>query len=282
MTTNTNQKNILITGVSSGFGRAFATAAIAEGHHVIGTVRKQTDLAAFTALSPAQTTGIILDVTDFDAIPGAIKKIETDIGPIDVLINNAGYGHEGLLEESPLAELEAQFRVNVFGAVAMIKAVLPHMRSRKRGHILNVTSMGGFITMPGISYYCGSKFALEGISETLASEVAGLGIHVTAIEPGSFRTDWAGRSMVRSDRSISDYDALFDPIRDARQKKSGNQAGDPAKAAKAVMDILNAPNPPVHLLLGRDALSLVRTKLDDLQAEFNTWEHVTTSTDFDA
>ncbi|OSQ31171.1 oxidoreductase [Thalassospira sp. MCCC 1A03138] len=282
MTTNTNPKNILITGVSSGFGRAFATAAVAEGHHVIGTVRKQADLAAFTALSPAQTTGIILDVTDFDAIPDAIKKIETDIGPIDVLINNAGYGHEGLLEESPLAELEAQFRVNVFGAVAMIKAVLPHMRSRKRGHILNVTSMGGFITMPGISYYCGSKFALEGISETLASEVAGLGIHVTAIEPGSFRTDWAGRSMVRSDRSISDYDSLFDPIRDARQKKSGNQAGDPARAAKAVMDILNAPNPPVHLLLGRDALSLVRTKLDDLQAEFNTWEHVTTSTDFDA
>lgn len=282
MTTNTNPKNILITGVSSGFGRAFATAAIAEGHHVIGTVRKQGDLGAFTALSPAQTTGIILDVTDFDAIPGAIKQIETDIGPIDVLINNAGYGHEGLLEESPLAELEAQFRVNVFGAVAMIKAVLPHMRQRRRGHILNVTSMGGFITMPGISYYCGSKFALEGISETLASEVAGLGIHVTAIEPGSFRTDWAGRSMVRSDRSISDYDALFDPIRDARQKKSGNQAGDPAKAAKAVMDILNVPNPPVHLLLGRDALSLVRTKLDNLQREFTQWEHITTSTDFDA
>ncbi len=282
MTTNTNPKNILITGVSSGFGRAFATAAIAEGHHVIGTVRKQADLAAFTALSPAKTTGIILDVTDFEAIPGAIKQIETDIGPIDVLINNAGYGHEGLLEESPLAELEAQFRVNVFGAVAMIKAVLPNMRQRRLGHILNVTSMGGFITMPGISYYCGSKFALEGISETLASEVAGLGVHVTAIEPGSFRTDWAGRSMVRSDRSISDYDALFDPIRDARQKKSGNQAGDPAKAAKAVMDILNVPNPPMHLLLGRDALSLVRTKLDDLQAEFNTWEHITTSTDFDA
>ncbi len=282
MTKTTNPKNILITGVSSGFGRAFATAAIAEGHRVIGTLRKQADLDAFTALSPTKTTGLILDVTDFDAIPGAIKQIETDIGPIDVLINNAGYGHEGLLEESPLAELEAQFRVNVVGAVAMIKAVLPHMRHRRRGHILNVTSMGGFITMPGISYYCGSKFALEGISETLASEVAGLGIHVTAIEPGSFRTDWAGRSMVRSDRSISDYDALFDPIRDARQKKSGNQAGDPARAAKAVMDILNAPNPPVHLLLGRDALSLVRTKLDDLQAEFNTWEHVTTSTDFDA
>ncbi len=282
MTTTTNPKNILITGVSSGFGRAFAAAAIAEGHHVIGTVRKQADLAAFTALSPPQTTGVILDVTDFEAIPGAIKQIETNIGPIDVLINNAGYGHEGLLEESTLAELEAQFRVNVFGAVAMIKAVLPHMRQRRRGHILNVTSMGGFITMLGISYYCGSKFALEGISETLASEVAGLGIHVTAIEPGSFRTDWAGRSMVRSDRIISDYDALFDPIRDARQKKSGNQAGDPARAAKAVMHILNASNPPVHLLLGRDALDLVREKLDHLGREIATWEHLTTSTDFDA
>ncbi|OSQ48883.1 oxidoreductase [Thalassospira alkalitolerans] len=278
--TSPPKKTILITGVSSGFGRAFAKAALAEGHNVIGTVRKETDLAAFTALSPHKTTGIILDVSDFDAIPPAITQIEQEVGAIDVLINNAGYGHEGLLEESPLQELQDQFSVNVFGAVAMIKAVLPYMRQRKSGHILNVTSMGGFITMPGISYYCGSKFALEGISEALAKEVAGLGIHVTAIEPGSFRTDWAGRSMVRSERHIPDYNDLFDPIRQARQNKSGQQAGDPQKAAQALMQIIKSPNPPVHLLLGRDALALVRGKLDDLQREISAWEHITTSTDF--
>src|SRR6202000_2847148 len=144
-----------------------------------------------------------------------------------------------------MEDLQRQFAANVFGPVAMIKAVLPGMRQRRRGHIVNVTSMGGFITMPGISYYCGSKFALEGISEALAKEVAGFGIHVTALAPGSFRTDWAGRSMVRTGRSIADYDSLFDPIRQAREEKSGKQAGDPDKAAKALLKIVADKNPPV-------------------------------------
>src|SRR5690606_32140602 len=158
---------------------------------------------------------VVLDVTDFSAIDSTVAWVIEKVGPIDVLVNNAGYGHEGALEESPLEEMRHQFDVNVFGAVAMIKAVLPSMRMRRTGHIINITSMGGFITMPGIAYYCGSKFALEGISETLAKEVAGFGIKVTAVAPGSFRTDWAGRSMVRSPRRIADYDALIDPIRAA-------------------------------------------------------------------
>jgi NAD(P)-dependent dehydrogenase (short-subunit alcohol dehydrogenase family) len=271
-------KTLLITGVSSGFGRALAQAALAAGHRVVGTVRSPQAQQAFEALG-AGAVGRVLDVTDFDAIPGVVDAIEADIGPLDVLVNNAGYGHEGVLEESPLDELRRQFDVNVFGAVAMIKAVLPGMRRRRRGHIVNITSMGGFITMPGIAYYCGSKFALEGMSETLGKEVAPLGIHVTAVAPGAFRTDWAGRSMVRTPRSITDYDALFDPIREARQSRSGHQPGDPAKAARAILTLLDAPHPPAHLLLGSDALELVRGKLAALEAELATWEAVTRSTD---
>ncbi|MBK1881385.1 oxidoreductase [Luteolibacter pohnpeiensis] len=272
---------VLITGVSSGFGRAFATAALTAGHRVVGTVRKKEDVDAFESLAPDRAHAVILNVTHFDCIDPAVAAIEAAHGPIDVLINNAGYGHEGLLEESSLAEMRHQFDVNVFGAVAMMKAVLPGMRQRRSGRIINITSMGGYITMPGIAYYCGSKFALEGISETLGREVKHLGIHVTAVAPGSFRTDWAGRSMVRSERRIPDYDALFDPIRQAREEKSGKQAGDPAKAAAVVLDLLADPNPPVHLLLGRDAVQLVRGKIATLQAEISAWEAISYSTDFE-
>jgi NAD(P)-dependent dehydrogenase (short-subunit alcohol dehydrogenase family) len=275
------QKTFLVTGVSSGFGKAFATAALQAGNRVIGTVRNDAAKQDFEKLG-SNATAILLDVTDFEKIEPAITAVQQTVGPIDVLINNAGYGHEGILEESPLSDLTAQFNVNVFGAVAMIKAVLPTMRQRKSGHIINITSMGGFITMPGISYYCGSKFALEGISETLASEVAHLGIHVTAIAPGSFRTDWAGRSMVRTDRSIDDYNTLFDPIREARTAKSGQQAGDPAKAAQVMLDLVNHDTPPTHLLLGADAMSLVRTKLASLADEITRWEDISRSTAFDA
>jgi len=278
---SSTQKTFLVTGVSSGFGKAFATAALQAGNRVIGTVRNDAAKQDFEKLG-SNATAILLDVTDFEKIEPAITAVQQTAGPIDVLINNAGYGHEGILEESPLDEMIAQFNVNVFGAVAMIKAVLPTMRQRKSGHIINITSMGGFITMPGISYYCGSKFALEGISETLASEVAHLGIHVTAIAPGSFRTDWAGRSMVRTDRSIDDYNTLFDPIREARTAKSGQQAGDPAKAAQVMLDLVNHDTPPTHLLLGADAMSLVRNKLASLADEITRWEDISRSTAFDA
>ncbi|MGF6772397.1 NAD(P)-dependent dehydrogenase (short-subunit alcohol dehydrogenase family) [Paraburkholderia sp. GAS199] len=273
-------KTFLITGVSSGFGRAFAQAALDAGHTVIGTVRNDAAREAFEALAAGRAHALILDVTDFDAIAPAITAVTATTGPVDVLVNNAGYGHEGTLEESPLDDMRRQFDVNVFGAVAMIKAVLPAMRERRSGHIVNITSMGGFITMPGIAYYCGSKFALEGISETLSKELAGFGIKVTAVAPGSFRTDWAGRSMVRAGRSIADYDALFDPIRAAREAKSGKQAGDPEKAAQALLQIVEADNPPVHLLLGSDALDLVRAKLASLTAEIEAWETLSRSTDF--
>lgn len=274
-----NPKTLLITGASSGFGQALIREALAAGHRVVGTVRQQPAVAQLEALAPGRAFGRLLDVTDHAAIESVIDDIETKVGPLDVLVNSAGYGHEGILEESPLEAMRRQFEVNVFGAVAMIKAVLPRLRERRSGHILNITSMGGHITMPGIAYYCGSKFALEGISEALAKEVEGFGIAVTAVAPGSFRTDWAGRSMVRSPRSIADYDALFDPVRQARQEKSGKQLGDPAKAARAMLAAIEAEVPPRHLLLGSDALGLVRQKLAALGEEITRWESLTRSTD---
>ena len=274
-------KTLLITGVSSGFGRAFATAALDAGHIVVGTLRNDGACAEFEALAPGRAHAVVLDVTDSAAIEPALARVLRKVGRIDVLVNNAGYGHEGTMEESGLDDIRRQFDVNVFGAVAMTKAVLTAMRERRSGHIVNITSMGGFITMPGIAYYCGSKFALEGISEVLAKEVAAFGVHVTAIAPGSFRTDWAGRSMVRAERHVTDYDAVFDPIREARQAKNGRQPGDPAKAAQALLKVIAAEKPPVHLLLGKDALALVRAKLASMAEEIDAWEAVSASTDHD-
>jgi len=271
-----------ITGVSTGFGRAIADAALHAGDFVAGSVRKDEDRAAFEALAPDRAYAVVLDVTDEAAIQPTIDRIEREIGAIDILVNNAGYGHEGLVEESTLDELRRQFDVNVFGAVAVIKAVLPAMRVRRRGRILNITSMGGLMTLPGLAYYHGSKFALEGFSESLGKEVKHLGIHVTAVEPGSFRTDWAGRSMVRAARTIADYDSLMDPIRERRQAVSGNQLGDPTMLAAAIMTLAASDEPPAHLLLGSDALRLVSEKLELLRAEFAKWREVTLSTDFPA
>jgi short-subunit dehydrogenase len=274
------KKTLVITGASGGLGLAFADAALQAGHRVIGTVRRENDRVAFKAQHRTRADAVILDVSRFDKVETVVHGVEKDFGPIHVLVNNAGYGHEGILEESPLTELVRQFEVNVFGAVAMIKAVLPYMRQRRRGHIVNITSMAGYAGLPGIAYYSGSKFALEGISDALAKEVKDLGIKVTAIAPGSFRTEWAGRSMVRSGRTIADYDAVFDPVRKRRQEHSGHQAGDPAKAAQALLRIIDARDPPTHLLLGHDAKQLVEERIAALGEEMRNWDAVARSTDF--
>ncbi|MBU6953984.1 oxidoreductase [Hahella sp. HN01] len=274
-----SSKTLLITGVSSGFGRALAQQALEAGHKVVGTVRQPDDLMAFEALHASRAFGRRLDVTEWASIDAVVAEIESTVGPIDVLVNNAGYGHEGLLEESSMADIRRQFDVNVFGGVAMIKAVLPAMRQRRQGRILNITSMGGYITMPGITDYCGSKFAMVGVSEALGKELRPFNIFVTSVAPGSFRTDWAGRSMVRTPRSIADYDASFDPIRKARLEKSGKQLGDPIKAAAAILRVIDAEQPPAHLLLGSDALELVREQLQALQRDIDAWESLTRSTD---
>jgi NAD(P)-dependent dehydrogenase (short-subunit alcohol dehydrogenase family) len=274
-------KTFLITGVSSGLGRALAEAALADGHRVAGTVRSAQARAAFEALRPGRSIAFLLDVSDTHAVPRVVTEVEADVGPIDVLVNNAGYGFEGLVEEASLVDLRRQLDVNVIGAVAVIQAVLPYLRKRRRGHIVNVTSMGGLTAFPGLAFYHASKFALEGITETLRQEVAPFGIAVTAVEPGRFRTDWAGRSMLRAPPRIADYDETYDPIRTSRSQGSGSQPGDPDKAARAILTLVASPNPPGHLLLGGDALHLVRAKLDALAAEMRAWESLSLSTNFD-
>ncbi|SFQ79897.1 oxidoreductase [Amycolatopsis rubida] len=273
-------KLFLITGASSGLGRAFAEAALQAGHTVVGTVRKQADAAEFEQLQPGKSLARILDVTDDDAVFQTVDEIEAEVGPIDVVIANAGYGHEGVFEESTMAELRAQFEVNVFGVVATVKAVLPYLRRRRRGHILGVTSMAGLITVPGTSFYQGSKYAVEGILETVGKEVAPFGVHVTAIAPGSFRTDWAGRSMVRTDRSVPDYDQVMNPVREHRLAASGKQLGNPRQAAEAVLHILDVPNPPAHLVLGSDALRLIANGRAAVDKEISEWAELSRSTDF--
>ncbi|MET0746923.1 MAG: oxidoreductase [Rhizobium sp.] len=271
-------KTVFITGANSGFGLAIAAAATRIGHTVIGTVRSEASRAILADALPAVKT-VLCDVTEFDRIDDVVRQAEEAHGPVDVLINNAGYGHEGVLEESPIEEMRRQFDVNVFGAVAVAKAFLPLFRTRRRGFIVNVTSMGGMITMPGIAYYCGSKFALQGISEVMRAEMAPFGVHVTTLCPGSFRTDWAGRSMVRTQRTIADYDSLFDPIREGRQAKSGHQLGNPDKLAAAVMELIESENPPPQLLLGSDALTHVSSRIASLQQEIEAWKALTVSTD---
>lgn len=272
------QRIFFITGASSGFGRALAEAAVADGNRVVGTVRRAEDAEALEALGDLASAEI-LDVTDDDAIAAAVARTEAEVGPIDVVVANAGYGQEGTMEESTMAELRQQFEVNVFGAVATIKAVLPAMRRRRSGHVIGITSMGGLMTIPGLTFYHGSKFALEGILGSLAKEVGPLGIKVTAVAPGSFRTDWAGRSMVRAASEIADYEPIFGPLRANREAASGNQLGDPAAAARAILEIVAAAEPPAHLLLGSDALRLVRADRAAMDAEIDAWEVLSRGTD---
>ena len=227
--------NWLITGVSSGFGRALAEAVVKKGGSVAGTVRKDKDKSAFEAIAPGRAFAILLDVTDEKAVHRGVKEAEQKLDGIDVLVNNAGYGFEGALEEASLADFRAQFDVNVFGAVAMMQAVLPLMRARRRGHIVNISSIGGLAAFPGIGAYHGSKFALEGISESLAKEVKHLGIKVTIVEPGGFRTDWAGRSMQHIEHTIADYEPSAGTFRRSLAERDGRQAGDPRKAAEAII-----------------------------------------------
>ncbi len=272
--------NWLITGTSSGFGRALAAAALARGDKVAGTLRNQAAIASFEKLAPGRAFGILLDVTDEAKVRAGVAEAEQKTGGIDVLVNNAGYGFEGAIEEASLAQVRAQFDVNVFGAVAMIQAILPHMRKRRNGHIINISSIGGLTGLPGVGVYNGSKFALEGISEALAKEVKPLGIKVTIVEPGAFRTDWAGRSLVRVEKTIDDYESTAGEFRRALAKRNGHQQGDPRKAAAAIILAVEAEHPPLHLLLGPDALQAAGEKLGALQAEILKWAPISTSTNF--
>lgn len=262
-------KTILITGVSSGLGRAIAETALARGHKVVGTLRDEAQRQAFEQILPGRSIGRLLDVTDTSTIVPLVHAAETEHGPLDVLINNAGYGLRGVVEEIAIDDLRRQFEVNVFAPAALIQAVLPGMRSRRRGHIVNMSSMGGVVTFPGLGAYNSSKFAILGLGDALAQEVAPLGIHVTTVQPGVFRSDWGSRSLSEAKHVIADYDWVFDPA-----QKPDLKWGDPAALASVVMEAIAADNPPLHLLVGPTAIRLVRARLAALSDEINQWEQL--------
>jgi NAD(P)-dependent dehydrogenase (short-subunit alcohol dehydrogenase family) len=279
--TTTNPSVWFITGVSSGFGRSLAEAALARGDKVVGTVRNDAQIASFEELAPGRAHGVLLDVTDAAAVPHAIEQAQTRAGAIDILVNNAGYGLFGALEEVSDQEARQVFDTNVFGTVNVIRAVLPHFRQRNRGHIVNFSSVAGMIGIAGCSFYCASKHAIEGLSESLAQELQPFGIGVTIVEPGGFRTNFAGGSLKWSEGVSPAYAETIGKMRGFMSSYHGTQTGDPAKAAKAIVSAVCADVPPLRLALGPDAVGIVRSKLASVQANLDSWVDVSSSTDFD-
>jgi NAD(P)-dependent dehydrogenase (short-subunit alcohol dehydrogenase family) len=267
----------LITGVSGGLGREIALAAIARGDTVFGTVRKAKDADAFELLGGQ---ALVLDVTDEAAVRAGVAQAEAAAGRIDILVNNAGYGLVGAVEEASLDEVRAQFETNVMGPLAMLKAVLPAMRARRGGRIINITSVSGLAVWAGTGVYCASKWALEGLTQTLAAEVAELGIKVTNVAPGGLRTSFgAGSKAIVADK-IADYDGLARDAERIMADHAGSEPGDPAKAAQAILAIADEAAPPLHLLLGEDALKYAGYAAAGLAADIDTWKDLTLSIGF--
>ncbi len=270
----------LITGCSRGLGLALAREALAAGYRVVATARDASRLDALVREHGDTALALELDVCDAAQAEAAVAAASARFGAVDVLVNNAGYGYLGAIEEGEEAAVRALFETNVYGTWNLIRAALPGMRERGRGHVVNVSSVGGLTTFPGVGFYHMTKFAVEGLSETLAKELAPLGIGVTVVAPGAFRTEFRGESMHRSARRIASYAATAGAARDGVLAGHGKQRGDPARAARALIAALEAPRPPLHLVLGADALALVRAKLGALSAELDAWETVTCGTDF--
>ena len=275
-------KRWMITGVGGGLGAALASAALGRGDAVAGTAREAAALVAFEAVAPGRSHGFRLDLRDEEEIATVARAAEAALAGIDVLVNNAGYGLVGAVEEASAAEIRAQFEVNLFSQMAMMRAVLPFMRARRAGHIVNVTSVSGLATWAGTGVYCASKFALEAIGQTLAREVAELGIAVTNVAPGGMRTDYAGRSLVAARSRIADYDGTARQAKIILAEHVGKESGDPARVARAILAAVDAERPPMHLLLGADALHYAEGQIAALQADIEAWRAVTLSTDFGA
>jgi len=270
----------LITGCSTGFGRALTTAVLERGHRVVVTARDPDSIQDLVAGRDGQAIAIALDVTDRDQSEEAVAHAERTFGRIDVLVNNAGIGYFGAIEESEEPEVRRMFEINVFGLARMIHLVLPGMRKRRSGHVVNISSIGGLRSFPAVGYYNATKFAVNGLSEALALEVAPLGIKVTIIEPSGFRTDWAGRSANESPNEIADYAETAGANRRTLRGYSGNQPGDPVRAAEAILKVVESKEPPLHLLLGKAALGGARRKLDEMRKDFDAWEETTVGADF--
>lgn len=274
------KKTWLITGCSTGLGRAFAEEVLASGDNVVVTARKATDLKAFREDYPETAQIEALDVTNPQQVTAVVTRAKERFGAIDVLLNNAGYGLRGAVEEAASEEIRAVFETNFFGTVRMIQAVLPSMREAGSGTIVNVSSIAGRFAMPGSAFYAASKFAIEGMSDALRKEVAPFGIRVVVLKPGAFRTDFAGRSLTGASLELSAYDHTVGKRRKKNDVSHGTQPGDPQKAARALIDVVGRAEVPFRLLLGKDAIKLTRAELRDQSRELEAWLEVSSSTEY--
>jgi NAD(P)-dependent dehydrogenase (short-subunit alcohol dehydrogenase family) len=276
-----NLKNIsmskvwFITGCSTGFGRNLAMEALQQGNQVAVTSRDPDDVNDILEQFPDSAVAIKLDVTNPEQVASAVKQAQEKFGRIDVLVNNAGIGYFGAIEESEEPEYRRMFEINFFGLAAVTNAVLPIMRAQRSGHIVNISSIGGMVAFPGVGFYNATKFAVTGYSEALAKETAQLGIKVTVVAPSGFRTDWAGRSANNTKIVIDDYAATAHANQNNIRGYSGNQPGDPVRAAKAIIKAVESDEPPLRLLLGAGALKGARNKIAEMQHDINTWEDTT-------
>src|SRR5580704_1513879 len=273
-------KRWLITGASSGFGRLLAEYLLSLDAKVIATARKVEAVEDLVRRYPGKALVLPLDVTKQQSIDKAVADALASVGYIDVLVNNAGYGVTGAVEEVTEAEYTPMFETNLFGLINVTKALLPQFRERRSGAIVNFSSIGGLIGAPGWGYYNATKFAVEGLSEALSAEMAPLGVHVMVVEPGPFRTEFLGRSGVEASERISDYEPTAGKTREYFQTQSGKQPGDPQRAIEAVVAAVSDPNPPKHLLLGKIALTRFRKRLEDWKTELDSWQATTEGADF--
>ncbi|RYC71425.1 oxidoreductase [Spirosoma sordidisoli] len=274
MKTSDQLKIWFITGVSSGLGQALAEAVMNSGDVVIGTFRQQAQADAFSAANAGKGIGMLLDVTQPMQREAVVRMVLTQFGRVDVLVNNAGFGFAGAVEEASDEEIRDVFETNFFGTIALTQLLLPQFRQQRSGHIIQMSSHGGFKAFAGFGIYNASKFALEGLSEALAGELAPLGIRLTIVEPGPFRTNFAGTAFREAVRQLADYQPTAGLFRNRMKQGNGQQEGDPEKAAEAIIHIARIDNPPLRLPLGRIAIQTISTKLDSVQADLNRWREV--------
>lgn len=283
MTTSKNNARVwMITGASRGLGAEITKAALAAGDRVVATARDPRTLAArFPGATADDLLAVALDVTDPASVERAVAQAMARFGRIDVLLNNAGYGIIGAVEETPVADVRRIYETNVFGLLTVTQAVLPIMRRQRSGHVLNISSVGGYQSGPGFGVYCSTKFAVEGISEALHAELAPLGIRTTIIEPGYFRTEFLeAQSVVQTAATIPDYAETSGKVRSIAKQVSLQQPGDPVRLARAVVELVRSENPPVRLPLGSDTVAAIEAKNAAVARELATWRGVATSTDF--
>lgn len=271
-----------VTGCSTGFGRELARAVLARGWRCVATARNKASLDDLAPEAGDRLLPVSLDVTDAAQIDAAVAAAQKQFGAIDVLVNNAGYGYQSSIEEGEEREIRAQFDANAFGLFALTRAVLPGMRARRKGHVINITSVAGLAGFPGSGYYAASKHAVEGFSDALLTEVGPLGIKVTCVEPGPFRTDWAGRSLVQTASRIDDYAETAGARMQRTAQGSGHQPGDPVRAAQAMIRITETEKPPRHLVLGAFGVDAVANRLRAALADIEAWRELSLGTDYPA